>query len=413
MGRGPRPDRQPAATTAAAALLAVALTTLPTARADTDVSLDVAAEWRLFPESPAYPGQFDRLQPSAALTGEFRHVSDDRRHQFVVRPFLRLDARDSRRTHGDLREGYYRYAGERFELLAGIGRVFWGVAESRHLVDVVNQVDGVEDIDEEDRLGQPMLQFSILGRWGRLDLLSLPVFRERTFPGVAGRPRFEPRVDATLARFGADAGSGNADTALRYSHYFGAFDVGVSLFDGTSREPLFVPEPAGDGSPVLAPLYTHIRQLGVDVQYTHGSWLWKFEGIVRDGQGDTFGALVGGFEYTRFAVAGGRADLGLLAEWLFDDRDGPARAPVTTLQNDLFYGARLALNDVRDSNVLAGLITDLEDGSTAGFLEARRRIARHWLGELEARFFLRVDDRNILQPFAQDSFVTLRFTRFF
>ena len=58
-----------------------------------------------------------------------------------------------------------------------------GVTESRHLVDVLNQVDGVEDIDEEDRLGQPMINISTQRDWGSVDLFVLPGFRERTFAG--------------------------------------------------------------------------------------------------------------------------------------------------------------------------------------------------------------------------------------
>ena len=43
-------------------------------------------------------------------------------------------------------------------LLVGAAKVFWGTAESRHLVDIINQTDAVEDIDEEDKLGQPMVK---------------------------------------------------------------------------------------------------------------------------------------------------------------------------------------------------------------------------------------------------------------
>jgi hypothetical protein len=375
-------------------------------------NVDVATELRLFPDAPQFAQQFDTFQPSAALTGDLRYSSDDRRHQLVFVPFARLDGQDDERTHADVREGYYRYAGDAFEVRVGAGKVFWGVTESRHLVDIINQTDAVEDIDEEDKLGQPMVQLSLLKDWGKVDLFVMPLFRERTFPGPAGRLRFEPRVDASRARYEDAAEATHTDFALRYSHYAGRFDFGVNLFAGTSREPLFVPEFTDAGAIVFAPLYTQINQFGVDVQYTGGAWLWKLETIVREGQGDTFAALVGGFEYTLFGVTEQGADLGLLVEYLYDGRE-LFTAPVVTLENDLFYGTRFALNDINDTSVLAGAITDLDDGSTAALIEAGRRVGQHWRAEFEARLFVGVDDTNILQPFSRDSFFTLRLTRYF
>lgn len=149
----------------------------------------LALELRWFPEEPAFPGQLEGIQPSAVLEPELRWRSADRRHQVDVAAFGRVDGEDNRRSHLDLREGSYRYVGDRFELFAGVSRVFWGVTESRHLVDVVNQTDAVEDLDEEDRLGQPMLRLAFDRGWGRLELYALPGFRERTFPGPEGRAR--------------------------------------------------------------------------------------------------------------------------------------------------------------------------------------------------------------------------------
>lgn len=375
---------------------------------------DLAAELRAFPQAPAYDAQLQHLQPSLSLNGSLRFESSDHRHQLVLRPFARLDAQDPRRTHVDLREGYYRYAGDGFDLLVGATKVFWGVTESRHLVDVINQTDAVEDIDEEDRLGQPMIKLTVLRPWGQIDLFSMPVFRERTFPGEAGRPRFDPAIAVDEARFGprGDAGAGATDFAVRYSHYVGAVDFGLSFFNGTSREPQFAFGVGADGAPQITPVYSDIHQFGLDAQYTAGAWLWKLEGIVREGQGDTFAAAVAGFEYTRFGVTAAGADLGLLLEYLYDGREFPA-APVTVTQNDIFYGARLGLNDIQNTSLLAGAITDLEDGTTSGVLKAERRVGQFWTAALEARFFAAVDDANLLQAFARDSFLTLRFTRFF
>ncbi len=380
-----------------------------------EVGADLAAELRTFVESPRFSEQLEHFQPSTVLNMELRWDSQDSRHQLVFAPFARLDGADSRRTHVDLREGYYRYAGDRIDVQIGAAKVFWGVTESRHLVDIVNQTDAIEDIDEEDKFGQPMVKLSFLRDWGQVDLFALPVFRERTFPGRDGRLRFDPVIAVDDAQFGNDGDdqADHTDFALRYSHYFGNVDLGLSFFNGTSREPNFAfGVDGGTGQPVITPVYQDIRQFGIDAQYTADAWLWKFEGIVREGQGDTVAATVAGFEYTLYGVGGGNADLGLLMEHQYDGRDFPA-APVTVQDNDLFYGARLALNDAQDTSLLAGAITDLEDGSTSASIEAERRFGQVWTGELEARLFLAVDQRNLLDAFARDSFVTLRLTRYF
>ena len=154
-----------------------------------------------------------------------------------------------------------------------------------------------------------------------------------------------------------------------------------------------------------------INQAGVDVQYTREAWLWKFEGIVREGQGDSFGAAVGGFEYTFYQVGGKAADVGLLAEYLWDDRD--ASAPVAVFDDDLFVGSRLAFNDTQDTQLLVGAVVDREHGSVAAFIEAGRRIGSNFKVELESRWFLDVDPADALAAFAQDDFFTLRVSRYF
>ena len=73
-----------------------------------------------------------------------------------------------------------------WELRVGVDRVFWGVAESQHLVDIINQVDFVEHPDGESKLGQPMVHLTWSGDWGALELFGLSGHRARTFPGPVG-----------------------------------------------------------------------------------------------------------------------------------------------------------------------------------------------------------------------------------
>ncbi len=382
---------------------------VPVAAGEVRMSGFVASELRWFPQSPQFPGQFSGVEPSLLANPEFRYRSKDRDTQAVFIPFLRLSGRDNERTHYDIREAYVATRSGDWDLLVGVNKVFWGVAESRHLVNIVNQTDAIEDTDDEDKLGQPMVNVGVQKDWGRLDLFVLPGFRERPFPLTEGRLRGGLIVDEDLASFESGAGNAHVDYAARYSHFIGDWEIGLSLFHGLSRAPRLLPNTSGTA---LAPRYDKITQLGLDVQYTMDAWLWKFEGIAREGHGDTFAAMVGGFEYTFFQVAESDADLGVLAEVHLDGRD-ENRAPPTPFDRDLFLGTRLALNDVDDTQMLAGAVIDAEDGTLSFFLEAERRLGDSWKIEAEARILGNVDDKNVLAPFKRDSFLNVRLSRFF
>lgn len=377
-----------------------------------EVSGSVGAELRTFLEGGTLPDQLDTFQPSLQFEGDVRWYSEDNKWNLVLVPYVRLDGKDGRRTHMDMREAYMRYTGEEWSVRAGLAKVFWGVAESRHLVDIINQSDSIEDIDDEDKLGQPMLEVSTIRDWGQVTAYVLPAFRKRTFAGLDGRLRTPFLVDNDLARFdeGRDRNE-DVDFALRYSHYFGDWDVGLSFFRGADREPRLIPD---ENSGRFAPYYDDITQFGLDVQYTKGAWLWKLEAIVRDTPFKTFAAAVGGLEYTFYGVTSGGADLGVLVELQYDGRpENPAFAPATIADNDIFIGTRLAMNDAEDTALLGGIVTDVEDGSMSGLVEASRRFGENWVGEIEGRFFMNVDDQNLLATFRQDSHLMVRLTRYF
>ncbi len=113
----------------------------------------VAVEGRLFFHEPLYPEQ-NRNNASIALAPEFYYGFDSGSSLIFV-PFLRVDSQDSERTHFDIRELNFLFLGDPWELRLGIGKVFWGVTEFVHLVDIINQTDLVEDIRAEDKLGSP------------------------------------------------------------------------------------------------------------------------------------------------------------------------------------------------------------------------------------------------------------------
>ncbi len=388
------------------------ITTYAQAKARFDYSFEVGAELRAFPSEPAFSDQESTdFSPSAFLKPEFIYQWDNGDNTLAVEGFLRADLDDDNRTHADIREASFTHNGGSWSVVAGISKVFWGVTESRHLVDVINQDDQVEDIDGEDKLGQPMVNVSVFTDVGTFDLFYLPYFRERTFPDATARLRGPVPIIPDEAVYESPAEQWTQSFAARWSHSLGAWDIGLAHFHGTSREPRFTPVFVSPTNVILRPVYDQIDQSSVDIQLTQDATLWKVEALTRGGQGRRFGAVVAGLEHTLYQIFGSSADLGLLAEYLYDGRD-EARAPPIFQDNDIFAAARLALNDVQDTSVLAGAIVDAEDGSTFVTAEAERRIGNDWKIEFEARFFVGFSSSQFETALAEDDFVTLRLTRF-
>lgn len=341
-------------------------------------------DFRYFTQDPAYPQQ-ERTQLSVFAEPEFYTQWNNGDDSLLVRPFARIDSVDEERTHYDIREFQWLHVADDWETRVGIGKVFWGQAESVHLVDIINQTDAVEAVDGEDKLGQPMANIRWYGDWGTFSAYVLPYFRERTFSDHEGRMRPPLPIDGSDAVYESDAEQNHIDYALRWQRSLGEWEIGLSFFDGTTREPELLEPDLTDESPVIRPYYAQIEQLGVDVLTVQGAWLWKMEAIYRTGQQEDFGALVAGFEHTTVGVFDTQYDLGVLMEYQFDEREDNYFA---IAQNDLMVGLRWVWNDIDGTEVLSGFVQDLDNTDTySGFIEASSRITDNWRWSLDAYFF--------------------------
>lgn len=371
-----------------------------------DFELEVEAEYRYFYDDGLFDGQENHF-PSIAFRPEYTIEWNKGYESINFTGFFRFD-RDNKRTHWDIRELYYQKVKDNWELSIGLKKVYWGVTESNHLVDIINQTDQVESFDGEDKLGQPMIQFTYTTEsYGSFDLFYLPYHRKRTFSGRKGRLRFPVVINKDDLAYESGAAQWRQDIAIRWSHFFGPVDLGLSHFYGNGREPLFTFDNLGN----INAFYPVINQTGIDLQITHNAYLWKLESIYRSADAQDFFALVAGLEYTFSNINGNGLDIGLIAEYLYDDRD---TLSLNGLQNDLFFGSRIAFNDVKDTSILVGGITDLESSSTIFSIEASRRIGETWKAEIEARIFNSIDTNEfILSNFQNDSFLRFSISKYF
>lgn len=348
---------------------------------------------------------------SGAIELEINHEWDDGRQSFTFSPFYRHSQHDNRRTHFDIRELTWLFSEEEWELRVGFRKVFWGVAEGIHLVDIINQTDLIENTDTEDKLGQPMINLALIREWGTVDLFILPGFRERTFPGVEGRFRTFPEVSVGEAEFEHYGIEKHMAYAIRWSQVIGDWDIGLSHFYGTSREPDFKLKVTPAGSLQLVPYYDLINQTGLDVQLTHEEWLLKHEGILRSGQGKTFYAMTTGVEYTLFDLLSSGLDLGFVVEYMYDTRGGSNT--LAPFQDDFLTALRFGFNDVQSTEILAGILFDRTNNTKIYNVEASRRIGDNFKIDLELRFFSGAPVNDASFPIRDDDHVRMEIGYFF
>jgi len=370
-----------------------------------DFSANAEFEYRYFFNEGLDPQQHQSYL-SFAFEPEFIFEDESGNNAFVFKAFARWSQHDSRRTHADIRELYWQRFSSNWELNIGLKKIYWGVTESAHLVDIINQTDALEGFDGEKKLGQPMVQFTYLLNWGTWEAFLLPYHRKRIFPGPEGRLRPTFPVNDRDPVYEKENQEFRPGFALRWSNSMGVFDIGVSEFYGTAREPLFVTE----DSNTFDTFYPLINQVGLDLQATTGSWLWKFEGIRRTSNPQDMTAIATGVEYTIGNVFGKGLDIGLLAEYLYDSRDELA---FSGLQNDIFVGTRWALNDTQSSELLAGMIVDIEHGSRIFSVEGSRRIGESWKVELESRIFSNISSKEFIYLIREDSFIEFSLFKYF
>lgn len=337
--------------------------------------------------SLSWQGRFayDRLDSSGRL-----------KNNFTVVPFVRYNSQDSERSRFDLQSLSWTHINRNWELRSGVRTLSWRTTESIHLVDIINQTDLTGDVDGEDKLGQTMVNLVWSGNWASVELFLLPGFRERLFPGDDARLRSPLvfAVDDSMYESGAE--QWRTDAAMRTTFLLGDWELAISHFSGTSREPLLLlGGGASANAATLIPYYPVIEQTGLEVQYAAGDWLWKFEGISRSGfrlplqlqaqaaqrnQGQ-FVAAAAGFEFTWSGLGETGYDLGVLTEYLWDQRRDELFA------NDIFLGLRLGLNDIQGTELLLGAIADIDHEEALAFIEYSRRFGDSARVDVTARVF--------------------------
>ena len=118
-----------------------------------------------------------------------------------------------------------------------------------------------------------------------------------------------------------------------------------------------------------------------------------------------------GGEYTFSNIFRSGADIGLIAEYNY--ADSGIVGSISGLDDDFFFGVRLAANDRQSTDLLAGFIIDRNNNTLRYFAEANRRLGSSWKISIETAGFENVADTEFLYLLRNDSYLQVSLTMFF
>jgi len=348
--------------------------------------------------------------------------------------------------------------------LLGNDVVFWGVADSYNPTNIINQQDQFSGIGKESQIGQPMARVSFdTEQFGTFSFFGLIGFQEPAYWEEKTRLRFDTVPDGSRALF--EGGERDFDFAFRNTNTVhlanGSLDYAISLFSGTSREPVYLPgcafpaatvseaactaintevqatyeglpsggsgtaaeqvfnavQPStqaflsGGNSTGSVPYYQELHQVGLGLAYASGDWLLKFEGAQRStDHGDYFSGVIGA-EYNFGDVFGQTGELRAGMEYIHDTRSN--LHPTTIFDNDIYGSLRYDFNNAQGTSIaLQGLLDTQTDGLVLG-LEVASRLTDSTRVEFSSTFIDSDDPSDPLTALDNDDFHQLTFTLFF
>jgi hypothetical protein len=371
----------------------------------------VEARFDYFPDVPLFNRQSsEQSQPSLAAELNWRH-SFNRKLRTAVDVFGKYHPRAEDDYFADVREAWLGFDNGSTSLRVGQLMERWGVLEAENIVDIINPRDAVEDFQGDVKLGIPGALWSHSAEQGEVSFWLLPYSRGRRL--AEGKDRFR-NLPLPIAAPEFEQGNWHPSAALRASWLHSDFELAASHVYGHSRMPGFdlIFDPLGQATQ-FRPIYDLINQTNIELLWLRGHSLFKLESFYQSGAGDRFFAFGGGVEREIPRLFNSNAALTLYLEAYYDDRKETLSVPLSAFQQDVFVGARLALNDVHSTEFQARVTYDTDYRSAFVDLRAERRINRVWAMETTIYSFLNGEDDPALSGFRDDHRIQIKLIRSF
>ncbi|MBJ57214.1 MAG: hypothetical protein CMP24_03110 [Rickettsiales bacterium] len=329
--------------------------------------------------------------------------------EFLMEPYFRYDHHDKYRSLFNFKENNITYYYNDIQLKAGISEVFWGITESKNLVDIINLKD-VTDGEQKAKLGQSLLAFSNYSeKFGSLDFFYLPFFKNSSQIGKEGRLRLSKPIENYNIVYEGGAGSKVPSWALKWEHSFGVIDLSLQGFRGNSRESSTIAKLENSQLKYFQG-YERISQIGTYFQVISGPIIYKLEAIKRNGQKnaknirENFFSYTLGLEYLTNNLFENKWDLTSFIEYHNDDRNNDS---TDIFQNDLFLATRLNFNNIEGTEFFTSITLDTDGGGNTSTLELSSRITDNIRVTGSYNSYWSVNDVDILYNFRRDNYFSI------
>lgn len=356
-------------------LVALLLSPAHAALADTFSRGSVSIESRAFE-----PDDVEHTEDvSVALTSRLEIKYRPAPFALVARGLARLDALDDDRNIVSLEEAYGAFTAGPFTLRLGSQILNWSATEAFHPADVMNSRNFDSDLENLEKLGEPMVEAELQFLQGAISLYYMP-FRiaPKQVPN-SSRLSFVPRAFDLGDELWVDRDGKKSDedffpqAAVNLSQTIGPADISLQVIDSADRQqPSFTFDPVNQE---VRPTYHSVTHVGLTYVQVIGGLIIKLEAARRnfydvapEESDDILDVtevpdheqLAGGLEYG-WTTAGGH-DATVIAEGQVVGlrEDSATRRQLSPLQNDVLFAFRYAWNDLKSREFVAVFISDVE-----------------------------------------------------
>jgi len=393
------------------------------AAAGVDSQGSVGLEGRAF-----YPDDDDATEDlGAMLVGRLEWKGKHKPFRERLRVVGRAAAIDADRSQLIVEEAWASFRSKYVRIHAGVQMLNWTATEAFHPADVVNSRNFDGNLENPDKIGEPMVSVDLRLGHTHLTAYYLPVRMSPILPGAASRLSFggEPGDALWVGRDGAlDDGHFEHQWAARLSTTFAGADLALHAIQHNDRSQPAIAIAPPSQSP--RPVYHFVTQLGLTYAQAVSDFVLKLEAAHRrfdeiDDPGDYLvvaGADVPdhtlvavGVEYGWSYDRAGQATVLLEAQGVVDVTDTDERRGLHPFQRDVLVGYRQDLDDIAGTNLTVGAIIDLEGDGVLGTATFGRRIGDTW--SLAVNLRLTVAEDGPFEAFDGDHFGQLTLTRHF
>ncbi|MCB0420992.1 MAG: hypothetical protein KDD61_08350 [Bdellovibrionales bacterium] len=345
--------------------------------------------------------------------------------------FSRVDAKDQNRAVSYFEDTYLSWEFDNHFFLIGSQILNWSATEAFHPADIINSRNYDGNIENAEKMGEPMAQYTWTYDSGSLSFFYLPMVLSPNFPRstnrlslldnslVGGRSFWVTEdQEVTSAEF-------QPQYAVRWEMQFDTMDVALFYAQHVDRmQPVIVL----DSQFVVHPLFIPVNVIGLTFQQVLGSLVLKGEFTFRDFQdpftSPVYGAieqqdhsqLAIGIDYG-FSHSGGSESMFLLEGQYYAGVDSDVRSQLGFFQNDLLLGYRWSANDEMGQELFLSVISDLErENETMANFHYSRRLSDVWRFKVGYRYFSAPQKESLpagLEVFDEDGHYFLQMARFF